>query len=304
MKTLCSVHRGAALILVLWMVAALTMVVASGMSVFRVQIQDASRHLDRMRMDAVANAGIQLTAQHLMQTPSLRFRYHWQRLSFDSRVVFVQVTPASGLVDLNVAQENLLAEIFQRAAQLTPAQSIMMAARIKDWIDVDDEPRPLGGAEAPQYRAAGWPTLPRNSGMEDPMEVLSVLGMTPMVYASIQGFLGLNGRSRIHVLAAPPSLIDLLAGQPGTGMSIQQMPPEQIATFLGSSRLEAFFSNNVAEPERLFRLRAYVVDDQGRFMAKEAWIDLSARPDTLTPWTTLQVDPLKRVVQPPADLPS
>lgn len=175
-----------------------------------------------------------------------------------------------------------------------------MASRIRDYIDPDDEPGGIGGAEAPQYRAAGWPVLPRNGPFDDLSELRMVLGMTPELYEIISPYLGINGQQRIEIDAAPPALIDALTGQPGLGAQIQSSPPEMRAGALLSGAAAQFFT-----PARTgggtVKVRAMVQADQGQWWQRDAWVDLSTRPDALTPWTTLSLEPTRRMNPPPQE---
>ena len=65
--------RGAALILVLWLVASLSLVVLAGAQGLRQQTQRTALDLERLRAESVLDAGVQLTAQRLLQEkPQMR----------------------------------------------------------------------------------------------------------------------------------------------------------------------------------------------------------------------------------------
>ena len=46
------------------------------------------------------------------------------------------------------------------------------------------------------------------------------------------------------------------------------------------------------------RVRAFMQAEGERWWQRDAWIDLSERPDGLTPWTTLSLEPTRRVNKP------
>src|SRR5690606_9179893 len=129
--------------------------------------------------------------------------------------VWVEITPSGGLVDVNVASEPLLLALFQKVGALASGEAAILASRVRDFVDPDDIPGGVGGAEAAQYRAAGWPSLPRNGAVDDLSELRSVLGMIPELYDIIAPHLGINGQQRIEIDSAPPAMIDVLTGQPG-----------------------------------------------------------------------------------------
>ncbi|MFT3813726.1 MAG: type II secretion system protein GspK [Acidovorax sp.] len=293
-------HRGTALILVLWLVAALSLVVLAGARSVRQQTQGAAIDLERLRTGQVLDTALQLVIQRLAADSANAGRYRQQTLQIGSQSVQVEVIPASGLVDFTVASEALQLALLQRVGGLTPGEAAIMASRIKDYIDPDDEPSGVGGAEAPQYRAAGRTAMPRNAGLDDPVELRMVLGMTPELYEIIAPYLSINGQQRLSIDAAPPALIDALMGQPGLGVQVQSSPPEtRAAAFLSGAAADLFASGSAGGGA--VKLRAVLQTEAGRWWQREAWVDLN-RPDVLTPWTTVSLEPTRRMNPPQQEI--
>ena len=289
---------GAALIMVLWLVAALSLVVVAGAKGVRQQAQRATLDMERLRAESVLDAAIQLIAQKLLADKGLAGGYRIQRLGLGQSDVWVEVTPSGGLVDVNVASDALLQALFQRAGGLSPGEAVILTSRVRDYMDPDDSPGGVGGAEAAQYRAAGWPTLPRNGALDDVSELKAVLGVTPGLYEIIAPHLGINGQQRIEIDSAPPALIDALTGQQGLGMRIHNSPPETRAGVLLAGAAAEFFTPARSSGAQTMRLRAFARADSDRWWVREVWVDLSERPDALTPWTTLSVEPTRRFRKP------
>jgi len=286
--------RGAALILVLWLVAALSLVVMASARSVRQQTQRVGLDLERMRVESVLDSAIELTAQQMLADRNAGSAYRFQRLSMGGGDVWVEITPSGGLVDVNVASDALLQTLFQRAGGLSAGEALILTSRVRDYLDPDDSPGGVGGAEAPQYRAAGWPSMPRNGALDDLSELRSVLGMTSGLYEIIAPHLGINGQQRIEIDSAPPALIDALTGQPGLGARIHNSPPETRGSVLMTGPAADFFS-----PARgggtTVRLKAAVRLEGERWWQREAWVDLSERPGNLTPWTMLSLEPTRRL---------
>lgn len=293
--------RGAALVLVLWLVAALSLVVLTSAQGMRLQTRRVGVELDRMRSEQLLDAVVQLGAQRLMSERNAPGRYREWHMQLGDAAARLEIIPAEGLVDVNVATEPLLEAVLEKIGGLPQGEANIMASRIKDFIDPDDAPRGAGGAEAPQYRAAGKTVMPRNAPVDDLSELQMVLGMTPQLYGIISPYLGVNGRARIAVDAAPPALIDQLTGQPGLGARIHSTPLEGRADLLTGVAAD-FFSPNASRAGGALKLRASVRTQEGRWWQREAWVDLSERPDTLTPWTTLSLDPTRRMPSPQQEL--
>lgn len=289
--------RGAALILVLWLVAALSLTVLAGVRSVRQHTQGSAIALERLRVEPVLDAARQLTVQALRASGDKAQSYRTWQLRLGEWDVSVEVIPSEGLIDVNVASDALLTAFLQRVGGLAPGEATIMTARIHDYIDPDDTPSGAGGAEAAQYRAAGWPVLPRNGALADLSDLRMVLGMTPELYDIISPYLGSNGQQRIVLDAAPPALIDALAGQPGLGARIHASPPEMRATALQSAVMADLFSAAPAGGGTLKVITRLHTED-GHGWERQAWMDLRERPDTLTPWTTLTLETTRRMPTP------
>lgn len=291
--------RGAALILVLWLVAALSLTVLAGVRSVRQHNQHGSVDLERLRVEPVLDAARQLAVQALIADPARSRGYGIWHMQLDAWDVQLQVIPSVGLIDVNVASDALLTTFLQRVGSLSADQAAIMAAHIHDYIDPDDTPSGVGGAEAAQYRAAGWPVLPRNGALADLTELRMVLGMTPELYDIISPYLGLNGQQHLVLDATPPALIDALTGQPGLGERIYSTPPEMRAAWSQSDSLAQLFGA-AATTGGMVKVIASVRSDEGRWWEREAWMDLNPRPDTLTPWTTISLEATHRMPTPPS----
>lgn len=289
---------GAALVLVLWLVAALSLTVLAAAQGMRQQTQHVGLGLERLRAESVLDAALQLAAQRLQAGKESASQYRRERMALGSYDIWLETTPSGGLVDINVASDALLQALFQNVGGLTSGEAAILVSRVRDFIDPDDTPGGIGGAEAPQYRAAGWPVLPRNSALEDLSELKAVLGMTPELYEIIAPHLGINGQQRLEIDSTPPALIDALSGQKGLGARIHNSPPETRAGVLLAGATANFFSAASAGRGQAVRMRAFVQVENERWWLREAWIDPRERPDALTPWTTLSLEPTRRINKP------
>lgn len=287
-------RRGAALILVLWLVAALSLTVLAGVRSVRQQTQGAGIDLERSQVEAVLDAARQLAVQAWLRQGGAMQSWGTWRMQLDGQTVSIEAIPSAGLLDVNVASDELLSAFLQRVGRLSPGEAMIMASRIRDYIDPDDAPSGVGGAEAAQYRAAGWPVMPRNGALADLSDLRMVLGMTPELYDIIAPYLGLNGQQRIALDAAPPALIDALAGQPGLGARIHSSSPEMRASNLQSAVMAELFSSS-GKSDTTVKIITRMNSRQGHGWEREAWMDLRTRPDNLTPWTTLSLQAARRI---------
>ena len=90
----------------------------------------------------------------------------------------IAVQDQAGLIDLNASPRPLLEDAF-RALGLPDTDAATIAAEIVDDRDPDETPEPMGGAEAPQYRARGLPYGPRNAPFDAIDELDRLPSMTP-----------------------------------------------------------------------------------------------------------------------------
>lgn len=289
-------QRGAALILVLWMVVGLSLVVLAGARGVRLHTQQVALALDRQRAESLLDAAATLMAARLMGQPALTAAYRRVHVRLGEEQATVEIVPSSGLVDINVASEQLLQALFERVGGLEPGEAAILVSRVRDFIDPDDEPGGVGGAEAAQYIAAGSPARPRNGGVDDLSELRSVLGMSPELYEIIAPFLGINGGQKLDIGASPPALVDALTGQTGLGARLHATAPDMRAGLVSVDALGDYFAlGGGAGGAKTVRLRAMVQTQGGRWWERQVWLDLSTRQGGLTPWTVRSIEPVRRL---------
>lgn len=125
----------------------------------------------------------------------------------DDAFLSIQVEDESGKVDLNAANEELLAAVFTGLGSSdTSAHS--MAARILDYRDADDESRE-GGAEAQEYEGSG--KSPKNAPFDTVDELQQVSGLPTDLIARAKIHLTVyTGLSGLDERVASPGLLSLL----------------------------------------------------------------------------------------------
>ncbi|WP_189456891.1 general secretion pathway protein GspK [Cognatilysobacter bugurensis] len=191
--------RGAALLLVLWLVALLTALVGGFALVARVEHLQGRVLVGGIEAGTAARAGLEYALMRLAITePRRQWRpdgraYDW---AFDGADVEVAIIDENGKVDINQADMTLLTGLI-RAVGVEAAQAGRIAAAIVDWRDPDPLTQPAGGGEDPDYAAAGLPYGAKDAEFESIAELEQVLGMTPEVYASLAPHVTVySGRSR------------------------------------------------------------------------------------------------------------
>ena len=191
--------RGAALLLVLWLVALLTALVGAYALTARIEALQGRVGSRGAMAQEIARAGMEYA---LVRVADRNPETHWQpngrayAWRFDGHYVQVRIIDETGKVDLNQADVPLLSRLMQVLGE-PPDASDALAAAIVDWRDADDLSQPVGGAEDGDYAAAGRPYGAKDAPFETIAELEQVLGMTPDLYARLEPFLTLySGRGQ------------------------------------------------------------------------------------------------------------
>lgn len=121
---------------------------------------------------------------------------------------------ATGLVDINAAQPETLAQLFQSLGE-SRERSVALGDAIADWRDADDLVRPHGGERA-HYIDVGLPP-PGNRPFETEGELSAVIGVTPELLECALPFLtAYSGQAEVDAAAASVELRGLLALEAST----------------------------------------------------------------------------------------
>ena len=172
-------QRGAALVLVMWLVALLTALVGAYAASSRIEYMQGRGLHGGVVAESAARAGLEYALVRLQAydpahawLPDGR-PYRW---NFGAAEVEIRIVDESGKLDLNVVDAPLLSSLFQ-VLGAEPAHADAVAGAIVDWRDPDDLIQPMGGAEDPHYAQAGLPYGAKDAPFDTVAEVEQVLGM-------------------------------------------------------------------------------------------------------------------------------
>jgi general secretion pathway protein K len=167
---------GVAVIAVLWLITVLSLLAATVATLSMSSRREATESTEIERLELLADSAIRLTLLKVVAAP----RTHDETMSLDSQFsvfdtsVTVNIELENGRIDLNTADDDLLFAFFMANGYIE-LEARTLVARIADWKDPDDTPR-AGGAELPEYMAAGKRYGPRNAPFEAVEELRQVLG--------------------------------------------------------------------------------------------------------------------------------
>ena len=179
-------ERGIALIVVLGFLAVMSLIAIGVVGAARNAANAASRELVRAQAQAAVESGIDHAIAEILNArgfaPPLFAKP--DVIEIGGLRVMVSARPERAKVDINYADENLLALLFQSAGA-GPDQAQALAARVEDWRDSDDLVR-VNGAERREYEEAGLSYGPANRFFTSADELRLVLGVSGPLYDCVR----------------------------------------------------------------------------------------------------------------------
>lgn len=205
--------RGAALLLVLWLIVLLTGLVGGFALQARVEGLQGRALTRGLVAENAARAGVEYALTRVALTdPRMQWHadgrpYRWRFADAD---VEISLIDEDGKLDLNQADVPLLGALL-RAVGVDQAQADRLAAAIADWRDTDQLSQPAGGGEDPDYASAGLPYGAKDAEFESVAELQQVLGFTPAIYARVEPHVTVfSGRARPEPAFASAEVLDAL----------------------------------------------------------------------------------------------
>ena len=187
--------RGMALIAVLWMVAAMGLIITGVVQSVRSEVKTAATQRQRVVASALADAAILLALQNLhaqQKEPGNTIQFIPVR--FEGLDSYVMLQPLNGLIDINNAPVQLLAEMYRYGGGLNADAALAMAQATL-------ETRELKGVKGTAQ------------GFDATEDLLRVPTMTYDLYAKIVGLVTADvrdGSGRINAMAAPIGVLQVL----------------------------------------------------------------------------------------------
>lgn len=178
--------RGAALLLVMWLVLLLSGLVASYAMSARIESLQGNGAARGVVAGEAARAGVEYAVSRLLeQDPKQRWAADGRGypLPFGPAKVMIEVRDEAAKIDLNAAAPALLSGLFKELGE-PRERAERLAGAIVDWRDADNLSQPVGGAEDPAYVSAGLAWGAKDAPFDSVAELEQVLGMRPALYAA------------------------------------------------------------------------------------------------------------------------
>lgn len=195
MKSHAGLQKGMALIAVLWLTAAMGLIISGIVREVRSEAHSVgfARNLLRARMQADAALLLvlqKIKAEQIQLQPSMQ----QINVNFEGQMYPVQITPLNGLIDINRASAALLTKLYQHAAQLDSRSATTLAQATVD------------SRQSKNAKGELWE-------FQSTEDLLRVKGMTYFIYAKIKSLVTAelrSGSGLVNPLAASQTTLELL----------------------------------------------------------------------------------------------
>lgn len=285
----CGRQAGVALVMLLWFIAAMSLMVMGLMGEARLDIRLSQLYLRQAQAEALADGAIQRTLQALVEAergeapvPSV---FTWEETR-DGIELRAWVHSVSGFIDLNAAPESLLAVLFQHLGELDPPEALLLASKVVRWRGV----KPEGSAPEPGFRYGRF---------EAPEDLLLVDGVSRQLYGRVAPALAVTSKwqEKIRLLSAPPEVLYMLAEGDESLVSHwqqAQLSPEPAAV-QQPANLELLSSSSVQA--RIYRIEARVGFADGQVYRRVRWAEYGQQGLDRLPWHFFRTEPVARADQ-------
>lgn len=262
-------QSGMALIAVLWMIAALTIIVSGLTRSIREEARMMTLSRQNVQAQALGDAAIQLALQALMATNAPIGRTKQALISYHGVNMQVQAMPLNGLIDINGAPVALLAKLFSVAGDM-PQEAAQTLAQATVEMRQRRDPR-------------GFPQR-----FESEEDLLKVPGVDYNLYARLSPLItaDLRGRGLVNPMAAPADVLTVLAGGNAAVAMRIVADRDSGAEGIDTTALDAAFLDN--STIRRLRVQARVPMPDGVWLRVSRSVDFNARSKDGVPWHTFR----------------
>lgn len=259
--------RGVALVAVLWVVAALTLMVAGAIYGTRAEIRSVSSQRQILVGVARADGALALLLRQwrMPGAPQVQ-RAVRVPVGFDGVDMEVRAYPMTGFVDLNVATAALLAAVFEIGGGLDKGRATELAEAV------------VAARDQPEYKTAGR----RFAAVED---LLQVPGVDYDFYQRVAELLTVDGLSggRVNPLAAPLEVLTVLTGGDAAAAEKFAQAREEAEIDAQTLGMNPDFIDGTSSFRYLFVVSVPLPD--GGVLRALRWVDLQPSTANGLPWT-------------------
>ena len=274
---------GFALVAVIWMLAALALLVSALVAGVRAEVRGLQGLRDSADAAASADAAIYLTLRELVADADRPVRATSRWVQWDAQPILVRIYPAEGFVDLNMAEAPLLADVFTYGGGLDAVTARELADAVVAW-------RTPGLVDNLQT-AAGGSSAQKRSRFDTIEDLLQVPGMDFALFDRIRDLLTTSSVIKgVDPLAASETVLAILAG--GDQTMVARIATLRDADDPVIDTTELSHAQPNAAGALVVRLDAHVVAADGRVRVRSVWVQLDG-VRTGMPWEVIEVLPVR-----------
>jgi len=263
-------QQGVALAIVVWFLAAMSLLVAGIVFQSKVDTRMAQTHLAKAKAVAAGDGAIELMLAALQSSQLKSFRGRGVPvLGFEvgEQSVEVILVPTSGLIDLNGAPRELLEKLFASSGGVEKAEAQLLADNVIKWRQ-----RLLRGArQTAKFRS-----------IEDLLQVDGV-GRTLLEAIRDSLVVGKVARAGVDWQSAPPSVLAVLSGNEASMVS--SIVAEQSGGLIPNKTLPRGLSPRFqsAGSGNDYRVDALVMIGDKQWLRRR-WVSVGSANKGLLPW--------------------
>lgn len=293
-----SLQRGMALIAVLWITAALSLLAMSLSQMARTDVRVVSVFKQSTEAQARADGALIVATAWLAKNLANVPGYQEIPVVVAGEKFTVEAISSVGFININAASPELIRDMLIYGAGLDDAAANRLASNIVQWRD-PPTPQLNLAQEAEIYRQAGM-SPPRHAPFIVPQDLRQVLGMTPDIYARIAPLISTSTIIKSNLVdpsVAPPSVLRVLAK--GNEQVVQQIIQARrqnhaIAPIFDPAQYPGLTPQFIGRAGGfIFRLTVFVPAGDGRFWRRVWWVNFSATPLGGAPWVVTLKEPLR-----------
>lgn len=260
-----SSERGVALIAVLWIVAALAILVTGISYSVRSELRQVSASRESVQAKGLAQAGIFLALQNIFASAQAIQRQSHFDVVYSGTAIDIRVVPMNGLIDLNLAPKTLLIKMLEIAAAVDKGRAESMAQTIMEAREIKDKK-----GHSLKFDA-----------IED---ILQLPGFDYDLYVRLQTMIAVDtgGSGKVNVLAAPPGVLNILSGGSQSTVDAFLAARDSDAVGLDTSAFDGSLIDS--RPAKRFKVEARISLPSASSFRLTCSAELSSKSDDGIPW--------------------
>lgn len=297
-------QRGVALAVLIWFLAAMSLLVGTIAMQARVDIKLTQLHSSRARAEAAGDGAIQLALAAMLLRerrgelePGAPFIGQYRRGGFP---VSVSLLPLTGLIDLNQAEEGLLARLFASVEGVGEGRALELATGVVKWRSPEGAIEESGVGEAPDENKKG--ASMRHARFEAIEDLLLVPGVDRHIFDSVRDavYVSQRGQSGVDWMSAPASVLRVLGDldEEQARQLAEARDQEEGAGGIAPAEIDTTFQQS--DRLAVYRVDAVVSSGADRLLRRR-WVERGRQGRDGLPWRFFRSEPVRSLGANPGD---